>query len=171
MHNYNQLLTGVSVRHLTFTTGNSNSIQLGGSGTANTFTSATFIVNFTTTAKSGIKIQESSDGTNWTDLTVGYQTSSAAGVPISTAPANPGSAITSVANTMVANKFLAISVNRQGRETTPAALTVPLSSNTYLRVVATDNSANIGYGLALLHNPVFTPVAQPDVVLETKGTN
>jgi hypothetical protein len=50
---------------------------------------------------------------------------------------------------------------------------VPLTpaTPTYLRVVAATNSANATYGVALLYNPSITPVPQPDVAIEVKGTN
>jgi hypothetical protein len=70
-------------------------------------------------------------------------------------------------------QFLAISVNRHGRETSPANLTVPLTPATpvYLRANVTTNGANATYCVAALYNGVFMPVAQPDIAAETKGTN
>ena len=38
-----------------------------------------------------------------------------------------------------------------------------------MRVVATTGTAT--YGVALLHNSNLAPVPQPDVAIETKGTN
>jgi hypothetical protein len=169
MSRHNQILSGTTVRHLAFAGGNSTAVQLGGSGTAVTYGGVTFLVNFAATGAAAIKVQESSDGTTWTDLTVGYQTSTTFGAAISTAPSNPAAAIAASATTAVASQYLAISVNRQGRETSVAGLTVPLTSKTYLRVVATTGTAT--YGVALLHNSSLTPVPQPDVAIEVKGTN
>jgi hypothetical protein len=173
MSRHNQILSGTTVRNLTFSSGNSTSVQLGGSGTAVTYGGVTFLVNFNGTSASSIRVEQSSDNTTWGNMTVGYQTSTTFGAPITVAPANPSGNITASATPSASGQFLAISVNRQGRETSPANLTVPLTpaTPTYLRVVAATNSANATYCVALLYNPSITPVPQPDVAIEVKGTN
>jgi hypothetical protein len=170
---HNQITSFVQFRNLAITSNNSASVLMGGSGAANDFSGVTFLVNFSGTSASAFKIQQSADNSTWTDLAVGYQTSSTFGAPITVAPANPAGNITVSATPSAGGQFLAISVNRHGRETSPANLTVPLTPATpvYLRANVTTNGANATYCVAALYNGVFMPVAQPDIAAETKGTN
>lgn len=173
MSRHNQLTSNVQVRHLAISSGLTASVQLGGSGTANTFGAVTVLVNFNGTSASGFKLEQSADNSNWTELSVGYQTSTTFGNTITTPVATPSGNITVSATPSATGQFLAISLNRQGRETSPANLTVPLTPATpvYIRANITTNSANATYAVALLSNPGFTPVAQPSIAAETKGTN
>lgn len=168
MSRHNQLLSGVQVKHLVFTSGNSSSVQVNSAN--GLFGGVTFLVNFALAASSAIKVQESADGSTWTDLTVGYQVSTTFGSPITAVPAVPGAAISASATTAATNQFLAISVNHPGKDTAvQTSNTTAFVSKPYMRVVATTGTAT--YGVALLHNSNLTPVPQPDVAIETKGTN
>lgn len=168
MSRHNQLLSGVQVKNLVFTSGNSSAVQV--VSTNGVFGGVTFLVNFAATGAAAIKVQESADGSTWNDLTVGYQTSTTFGAPITVPPANPGAAISASATTAAANQFLAISVNHPGKDTSvQVSNTTPFVSKSYMRVVATTGTAT--YGVALLHNANLTPVPQTDVAIEVKGTN
>lgn len=168
MSRHNQLLSGVQVKNLAFTSGNSSAVLVNSAN--GLFGGVTFLVNFALAAASAIKVQESADGTTWTDLTVGYQVSTTFGSPITAVPAVPGAAISASATTAATNQFLAISVNHPGKDASvQTSNTTPFVSKPYMRVVATTGTAT--YGVALLHNANLTPVPQPDVAIEVKGTN
>ena len=168
MSRHNQLLSGVQVKNLVFTSGNSSAVLVNSAN--GLFGGVTFLVNFALAAASAIKVQESADGTTWTDLTVGYQVSTTFGSPITAVPAVPGAAISASATTAATNQFLAISVNHPGKDASvQTSNTTPFVSKSYMRVVATTGTAT--YGVALLHNANLAPVPQPDVAIEVKGTN
>jgi len=169
MSRHNQLLSGIQVKNLVFTSGNSSSVQVNAAG--GTFGGATFLVNFAATATlSAFRIEESADGSTWTSVTVGYQTSTVQGLPITISPAVPGAVISASTTTTAANQFLAISINHPGKDTSLQTSNVTaFSSKTYLRVVVT--SGTPAFGIALLNNAAMTPVPQNDVILEVKGTN
>ena len=64
MSRHNQLLSGVQVKNLVFTSGNSSSVQVNSAN--GLFGGVTFLVNFALAASSAIKVQESADGSTWT---------------------------------------------------------------------------------------------------------
>lgn len=168
MSRHNQLLSGVQVKHLAFTSGNSSAVQVNSAN--GLFGGVTFLVNFALAASSAIKVQDSADGSTWADLTVGYQVSTTFGTPITAVPAVPGAAISASATTAATNQYLAISVNHPGKDSAVQSSNItPFVSRPYMRVVATTGTAT--YGVALLHNSNLAPVPQPDVAIETKGTN
>lgn len=173
MSRHNQITSGVQVRNLAISSNLTASVQLGGSGTANTFGAVTVLVNFSGTSASGFKLEQSADNSNWTELSAGYQTSTTFGNTVTTPITTPAGNITVSATPSATGQFLAISLNRQGRETAPASLTVPMTPATplYIRANITTNGANATYAVALLSNAAFTPVAQPSIAAETKGTN
>lgn len=170
MSRHNQLLSGVQVKNLVFTSGSSNAIQI--NSASGPFGGVTFLANFAATATvSTIKIQESPDGTtNWTDITVGYQVSTTLGLPITSTPAAPGAVISASTTTTAANQFLAISINHPGKDTaTQTSNITAFASKPWLKVVVSAGTA--AFGVALLYNAAITPVPQPDVIIEVKGTN
>jgi hypothetical protein len=174
MSRNNQLLSGVQVKNLVFSGSlpnvSSTAIQI--NTASGPFGGVTFLVNFAaTTTLSTIRIQESPDGsTNWTDVTVGYQVSTIQGLPITAAPASTGAAISASTTTTAANQFLAISINHPGKDTGVQTSNITaFVSKPWLKVLV--SAGTPAFGVALLHNSVLTPVPQPDVIIETKGTN
>lgn len=182
MSRHNQLLSGVTVRNLAIT-GNGTSattasVQLGGSGMANTYGAVTFLVNYATggnAAAQTVVLQQSGDNSTWSNVTAGYQVSTTFGAAITSTPTlgsgnvtvAPASGVTTANST-----FLAISFNHPGRETGLASLSVPLANatQTFLRLANTGTGTPT-YAVALLHNAAFTPVPQPDINVEVKATN
>jgi hypothetical protein len=139
-----QISSHVQVRNLTFTSGNSNSIDL------LNFRNVLFCVSYSAGA-STLTMQASPDGTTWTTVQPGYYTSSTV-----TSPTSGTSANLTASATATAGQFLAVSLNR------------PLSTQRYFRVVATGTTTG---GVALLGNPLLSAPTQPDfAVAETKGT-
>ena len=159
----NQLLNAVQVDHLALSSGKSDAVDMQG------FDSVAFLTNFTaTTGTLTVKVQESSTTTDgdFTDLVVSYYKD---GVVTAGTVGSSVLQVTTTAAAGTANKFLAVSVNRPGKDASVPSVTAALSSKRYLRIVATGTT---GYALALKHNASLTPVAQPDFILpEVKGTN
>lgn len=159
----NQLLNAVQVDHLALSSGKSDAVDMLG------FNAAAFLVNFSATSGTiTVKVQESATTTDgdFTDLTVSYYKDG-----VVTAGTAGGSTfqVTTTAAAGTAGKFLAISVNRPGKDASVPAVTAALSSKRYLRVIVTGTAS---YAVALKHNADLTPVAQPDFILpEVKGTN
>lgn len=183
MSRHNQLLSGVTVRNLaisgTGASATTASVQVGGSGLANTYGAVTFLVNYATggnAAAQTVVLQQSGDNSTWSNATSGYTVSTTFGNAITSTPTSGLSSNVTVAPasgvTTAANTFLAISFNHPGRETGLASLSVPLANatQTFFRLANTGTGTPT-YALALLHNAAFTPVPQPDINVEVKATN
>ena len=95
-----QISSHVQVRNLTFTSGNSNSIDL------LNFRNVLFCVSYSAGA-STLTMQASPDGTTWTTVQPGYYTSQTV-----TSPASGTSANLTASATATAGQFLAVSLNR-----------------------------------------------------------
>jgi hypothetical protein len=160
---YSQLLNDCKVVPLTIdVSGNSGAVDCLDVG------SVAFLVRSTAVGAMAFKVQESADSaSNFTDLVTGYFEDGVSSVN------QEGATVLSVSATTTAiGQCLAISVNRQGRETSvPDVRNLPVSKR-YLRIVATTGKADVDYAVALCTNNSMTPVEQPAFAApEVKGSN
>ena len=176
MSRHNQLLSGVQVKNIALTSGvQGTGLQI---NSKELFGGVTFLVNFSTGGTYTIKLQDCDTlGGTYTDTTVGYQVKALAGNPIAAVPgttnAVTGTSVLSVDGTVTAGQYLALSLNHPGKDSgVQLSNTTPFVSRPFFKVVVSSGTAaNASYAIALLHNASTTPVSQPDVVAESKGTN
>lgn len=159
MSRYNrQLLNAVQYDFLALTNNTTASVDMDG------FQSVAFLVNFAgASGNATMVLEQSSDGSNWSNVAPAYLTNATALYPT-------GNLTTVVADAaQSANKCLAIEFNALGKETSVPAITATPSSVRYLRANVTSGTPNFAF--ALKSNPVFEPVTQSDVLTTVKATN
>lgn len=130
--------------------------------------SIAFLVKAKTPGALAFKVQESADpATGFADLIIGYFDDGVSDV------IKNGTAVLSVTGTTTATgTLMALSVNRQGRETSVPNVTSLPASKRYLRIVITTGASNVEYGVAFATNNLLTPVAQPAFASqEVQGSN
>lgn len=162
MSTYNrQLLNAVVVDRLAITSNLTDSVDMSDAA------SVAFLVNFNgSSGNATMVLEQSVDGSNWTNVAPAYLVNATATYPTS-------GLTTVVANAaQSANKFLAIEFHRSGRETSVPAVTATPSSVRYLRCNITAGQSNAAYAIALKSNPLFEPVTQSDLLTSSvKATN